>query len=190
MNAKEISKAAGNDPQPTEVRNPDRLTGEPGAHPVGTGVGATLGGAATGAAIGALAGPLGTVAGAVVGGVAGAAVGKAIAENINPTLEESYWRSTYTSRPYYRNEFGFDDYLPAFRIGWESYDSSDRTWEEREPELRKKWDEARWEGEGGAPKMNWDEARAAARDAFQRVSGREPQADRSSSDANRSTARK
>ena len=37
--------------------NLDPITGEPGAHPVGTGVGAT-GGALTGAAIGAVGGPV------------------------------------------------------------------------------------------------------------------------------------
>ncbi len=40
--------------------NADPITGEPGAHPVGTGLGA-VGGAATGATVGALGGPVGAV---------------------------------------------------------------------------------------------------------------------------------
>ena len=48
----------------------DPITGEPGSHPVGTGVGAS-GGAMTGAAVGtAVAGPVGTVVGAAIGAVA------------------------------------------------------------------------------------------------------------------------
>src|SRR5687767_122437 len=42
--------------------NPDPITGEPGAHPVGVAGGAT-GGAVTGAAIGALGGPVGSAVG-------------------------------------------------------------------------------------------------------------------------------
>lgn len=54
--------------------NLDPITGEPGSHPIGTGVGAA-GGALTGAAIGAVAGPVGAAAGAVVGAIAGATIG-------------------------------------------------------------------------------------------------------------------
>src|SRR4051812_49056202 len=81
--------------------NPDPITGEPGSHPVGTGVGAAAVGAAAGAAGGAMAGPVGAVAGAVVGAVAGGLGGKSIAESIDPTAEDAYWRENYSSRPYY-----------------------------------------------------------------------------------------
>ncbi len=45
-----------------QISNEDPLTGESGAHPLGTGLGAAVGGAATGAAIGAVAGPVGAIA--------------------------------------------------------------------------------------------------------------------------------
>jgi len=64
--------------------NLDPITGEPGAHPVGTGLGAT-GGALAGAAIGAVGGPIGMTAGALVGAVAGGLVGKEVAEKVDPT---------------------------------------------------------------------------------------------------------
>ena len=44
-----------------EFSNKDPLTGEAGAHPMGTGLGAALGGATVGAAAGTIAGPIGTV---------------------------------------------------------------------------------------------------------------------------------
>jgi hypothetical protein len=56
--------------------NLDPLSGEKGAHPVGTGIGAASAGA-TGAAIGgAVGGPVGAVVGAVIGAVSGGLVGK------------------------------------------------------------------------------------------------------------------
>lgn len=153
--------------------NPDVLTGQPGAHPLGAGLGAVVGGAVTGAAAGAVAGPVGAVAGTIVGGVAGGYAGKAVAENINPTVESDYWRQTYPSRPYYRKDRPFETLEPAYRIGWESYETRSQPWETREQEVKRKWEENRWEGEGGAVKVPWDEARQAARDAYNRVAERD-----------------
>jgi phage tail tape-measure protein len=72
--------------------NDDRLTGAPGAHPVGVGLGAGAG-AAAGAAVGSLVGLVGTVVGATVGALAGGLAGKGVAEGINPTGEDEYWPS-------------------------------------------------------------------------------------------------
>ena len=148
-----------------ELRNEDPITGEAGAHPVGAGVGAALGGAATGAVAGLAAGPVGTVVGAVVGGVAGGLAGKAVAESIDPTVEAAYWRDEHRNRPYYNDEFGYDEYEPAYRAGWESYDTSrPAMWSEQEKIARE-----RWESDGGATTMTWDHARPAAEDAYNRV---------------------
>ena len=155
-----------------QQRNEDPITKEPGAHPLGAGSGAAIGGAALGAAAGSVAGPAGTVAGAVVGGIAGGLAGKAIAENVNPTLESDYWRENYRSRPYYTDEYEYDDYAPAYRMGWESYTNDARDWASVEPDVRRRWQEERWENEGGAPPMSWEEARYAARDAYERVASR------------------
>ena len=73
---------------PTSDSNPanrDPLTGEPGSHPIGTGLG-SAGGAAAGAAIGSVvAGPAGALVGGAVGAVAGGATGHAVGESANPT---------------------------------------------------------------------------------------------------------
>jgi hypothetical protein len=148
-----------------EARNLDPLSGEEGAHPVGTGLGAALGGAAGGAAVGSVTGPVGTVIGTVVGGVAGGLAGKAVAEGVDPTEESQYWREAYREQPYYSERYSYDDYEPAYRAGWESYDPDDSvTWSQREQVARQ-----RWEGEGGAPTMTWEEARLASEDAYNRV---------------------
>jgi hypothetical protein len=77
---------------PEENRDP--ITGAKGAHPVGVGVGTAVGGVVTGGVLGAAAGPVGVVAGAVVGGVLGGLAGKKAGEEINPTVEDAYWRQT------------------------------------------------------------------------------------------------
>ena len=151
-----------------EFSNKDPLTGEPGCHPMGTGLGAALGGATAGAAAGTFAGPIGTVVGTIVGGIAGAYAGKAVAENIDPTVESTYWRGAYAEQPYYSEQYSYEDYEPAYRAGWEAYDASLHTsWKDREVVARE-----RWESEGGAPAMSWEEARRAAEDAYGRVNER------------------
>jgi hypothetical protein len=103
--------------------------------------------------------------GTIVGGVAGAYAGKALAENIDPTVEEEYWRNEYPQRPYYSENRSYDDFAPAYRAGWEAYDpQATSTWQEREALARQ-----RWEGEGGAPTMTWEEARLASQDAYERA---------------------
>src|SRR5882724_6914031 len=81
-------------------KNADPITGEPGAHPVGTGVGAT-GGAVTGAALGAaIGGPIGAAVGTVVGGIAAAYGARGVAEAMNPTTEEEkYWQEHHEKQP-------------------------------------------------------------------------------------------
>jgi len=153
----------------TPDRNPDPITGAPGSHPVGTGVGAAGGGAA-GAAIGAAvtgpAAPVGAVVGAVIGAVAGGLAGKGAAEAVNPTAEDEYWRSNYSTRPYHEANYSYDeDYRPAYQYGWSSRsEHTGREFDEVESHLGQKWDEAR-----GSSRLGWDKAKHAARDAWHRL---------------------
>ncbi len=145
--------------------NRDPITGEPGSHPVGTGLGAVAGGMVAGAAAGTVAGPLGTLAGAAVGAVVGGLAGKGVAEMIDPTAEDAYWRDNYATRPY-TDGGSYDEFGPAYRYGVSSYTAyPDRTFEEIEPDLRRDWAAAR-----GSSRLEWDRARFAAKDSWQRVS--------------------
>jgi len=164
MATKNIQKETRNDFQ-KELRNEDPISGEAGAHPVGTGVGTALGGAAAGAAAGMVAGPVGALAGAIVGGVAGGLAGKAVAESYDPTVETAHWQNEYRNRPYYNDAYNYDDYGPAYQAGWESVDADvNEDWATREAVARQ-----RWENEGGSGFMTWDDARPAAQDAYSRV---------------------
>ena len=146
--------------------NRDPLSGKPGAHPVGTGIGAAAGGMAAGAAAGSVAGPIGTVAGAVAGAVAGGLAGKAIAEQVDPTVEEAYWRENYTGRPYIKSGRTFDDYGPAYMYGVENYARyNGASFDEVESDLSRDWQRAK-----GKSRLAWEDAKDATRDSWQRVS--------------------
>ena len=148
--------------------NLDPITGTPGAHPVGTGLGAAMGGAAAGAVAGTVAGPLGTLVGAAVGAVIGGLAGKGVAELIDPTVEETYWRGNYSTRPYVAPGDTFDDYGPAYGYGVTAWrDRPGRTFEELEAELSTGWADAR-----GTSRLAWDRARVATRDAWERAGQR------------------
>jgi phage tail tape-measure protein len=149
--------------------NRDPITGEPGSHPVGTGLG-SAGGAAGGAAVGAaVGGPVGAVVGGVVGAVAGAAAGHAIGEVVDPTVESAYWKTAYTTRPYYRADRKFEDLEPAYRQGWEraAAAKADSRFEDVESDLERTWPTAK-----GHSRLEWRDARAAARDSWDRVRDR------------------
>lgn len=147
-----------------KARNADPITGAPGSHPAGTGVGAAIGGAAAmGAAVGTAAGPVGTVAGLAIGTIAGGLVGKSVAEKIDPTREDAYWREHHARQGYARGR-SYDDYSPAYRVGYEGYaryGTRGGKFEDSEAELRKNY-------ESSPNKLSWDEARQASRAAWQK----------------------
>lgn len=155
-------------------QNRDPITGEKGAHPLGSGVGAAAGGAATGAAVGSIAGPVGTAVGVIVGGLVGGYIGKGVAEKIDPTQEHDYWRSEYQNRDYVDADRDLDydqHYGPAYQYGWESFSrehESDRDiprrFEDIEDELGTEWDKHRSQDE-----LEWAQARNATRDSYNRV---------------------
>lgn len=144
--------------------NRDPLTNEPGAHPVGTGVGAAMGGAAAGAAAGAFGGPVGAAVGGVAGAVAGGLAGKAAAEAVNPTAEDAYWRESYQREPYYVSGRTYEQYRPAYELGWSSVGRYEGDFESVEPRMADDWRARHSDG------LAWDEARPAARAAWDRAS--------------------
>ncbi|MDP9191363.1 MAG: CsbD family protein [Acidobacteriota bacterium] len=149
--------------------NPDPITGEPGAHPLGVAGGAT-GGAMAGAAIGAIGGPVGSVIGGAIGAVAGGLAGKGLAETVNPTEEAEYWRQNHASRPYFQSGRKYEDYNPAYQYGWESASRPEyhgRRFEDVESDLGRNWDKAR-----GTARTEWNDMKHATRDAFERVQNR------------------
>ena len=150
-----------------EDLNADPITGEPGSHPIGTGIGG-VGGAAAGAAIGTMAGPLGTLIGGAIGAIVGGGLGHAAAEAIDPTREEAYWRAEHANADYYREGHDFDrDLHPAYAVGYANRARypADARFEDHESDLERSWHEVK-----GESRLEWNEARRASRDAWNRVS--------------------
>ncbi|MEO7300106.1 MAG: hypothetical protein ABI042_16195 [Verrucomicrobiota bacterium] len=147
--------------------NRDPITGEPGAHPVGTGVGAAGAGAA-GAAIGmAVGGPIGGVVGAVIGSVAGGYAGKAAGEAIDPTLQDAYWRDNYSKETWAERDYTYDDYHPALKTGYEGYGrhgTTGKSYSDVESELAKDYERTK-----GKSRLGWEKAKSATRSAWDRV---------------------
>lgn len=122
--------------------NQDPLTGEPGAHPVGTGVGA-----------------------------AGGLAGKSAAERINPTAEDTYWRGNYEREPYYEAGRTFDDYAPAYRLGMTGRTQYGDSWTSVEPRLASEWESTNgnsvlnWSQASRASRAAWDRVDMQLRDS-------------------------
>lgn len=147
---------------PKDKLNPDPITGEPGAHPVGTGLGAT-GGAIAGAAAGLVGGPIGVAVGTVVGAVIGGFAGKEAAEVANPTEHDAYWREAHTGEPYYLSEYTYDEYGPAYRAGYEArFAGTD--WDATRAEWARRWDAEHADG-----KLKWEKAEPAVKAAWERA---------------------
>ncbi|WP_242026822.1 hypothetical protein [Phormidium tenue] len=151
--------------KPNPDSNPDPITGEHGARPVGTGVGAA-GAGAVGTAVGVIVGgPIGGAVGAVVGSVAGGLLGKGVAETLDPTVEDEYWRHNYATRPYVETDHSYEDYGPAYRVGYEGYSTYSKqglSYQDAEPHLRQSYEQH------GTHRLGWDKARHASQDAWHR----------------------
>lgn len=133
-------------------------------HPVGAGTGAAAG-AVTGATVGAVGGPIGMAAGAVIGGIVGAAAGDGIAEAVNPTAYNDHWKSNYTTTPYYASGREWNDYEPAYKMGYSAFGSNrGRKFEEIETDLERTWDSTK-----GNSRLAWNEAKGAVRDGWHYV---------------------
>ena len=134
-------------------------------HSIGAGTGAgagALAGASIGAAVG---GPVGAVVGAVGGAIAGAKAGDSIAEAVNPTEYTNYWKTNYTTRPYYSDTNSWNDYEPAYKYGYDTYASNrGKTFDTVERDL-----EAGWNSAKGNSRLAWNDAKSAVKDGWHHV---------------------
>lgn len=172
--------------------NRDPITGAPGAHPIGTGIGAATG-ALAGAAMGIAGGPIGTAVGGLVGSIVGGLAGKGVGEVMKPTMDDAYrgteypaddvvalqpsqadasptaedlyWQRAFITEPYYNSELAYDDYAPAYRMGFnDRMNSGNRTWEESEVALQTEWERSK-----GTSRLSWEDAKQAAQAAWFRT---------------------
>ncbi len=77
--------------------------------------------------------------------------------------EAAYWKEQYRNEPYFDPNYTFDDYEPAYRIGWENH-LPDISFENAEGLMA-----ANWEGARGWSRLDWDKARGAAKAGYHRM---------------------
>lgn len=83
---------------------------------------------------------------------------------INPTAEDAHWRGAFRHEPYYKPDCSYDDYGPAYRVGYTGPLRREGSFEALEPLLREDWDRVK-----GRSRLSWDEARPAIHAAWLRA---------------------
>ncbi len=86
---------------------------------------------------------------------------------VRADIEESYWRASWLTRPYFRDDYTYEDFAPAYRTGWEGYSrygSGGDSFDSNEIALKKDYEANR-----GSSRVAWDDARDAIRDGWDRV---------------------
>jgi len=87
--------------------------------------------------------------------------------DFNPSVHDIYWREQHTREPYYRKDFTYDDYAPAYRTGYETagrYLGQGRRFDDLESELHSNYERTK-----GKSRLAWQDAKEAARAAWHRV---------------------
>ncbi|HSI53587.1 MAG TPA: hypothetical protein VK981_06410 [Ramlibacter sp.] len=83
---------------------------------------------------------------------------------INPTAEDAYWRQAFRDEPYYRAPLSYDDYSPAYRVGYTGPLRREGSFESLEIVLRNDWEQVK-----GRSRIDWAQARPAIRAAWDRA---------------------
>lgn len=137
-------------------------------HHLATGVGAG-GGAMAGMALGAAAGPIGMAAGGAIGALAGGATGKGIGGLVNPAEEKTYWESQHRNESYYNPAYDYNDYDPAYSLGYNGRANYQGDWNTNETNLQGEWERSK-----GQSRLSWPEAKSASRAAWDRIERKLP----------------
>src|SRR3990167_10343300 len=88
-----------------------------------------------------------------------------LATRLDPSEQDSFWRKQYEREPYYEKDYGYDDYAPAYKVGWDGrVRQTGRSFDQAEPELRRSWEETK-----GKSRLAWGKAKDAAKAAWDRV---------------------
>jgi hypothetical protein len=85
--------------------------------------------------------------------------------SFDANAEDRYWSNAYSSEPYYNKQYGYDDYSPAYKLGYESRNRYlGRTYNDVESDLSNDWDKVK-----GKSRLMWNDAKQAVRAGWHRV---------------------
>jgi hypothetical protein len=82
---------------------------------------------------------------------------------VNPEEERQYWRDNFQHQDHYAPGYEFDDYAPAYALGYSRYGQY-RDWAEAEAQLGGEWDNVKQRS-----RLSWAHAREATRAAWEKV---------------------
>lgn len=80
---------------------------------------------------------------------------------IDPRVEDAYWQSVYFAEPYYRAELEYEDYAPAYCVGYIGCAQYGGCYEDAEKSLCANWLRIK-----GDSRLSLDEAMQAIRAAW------------------------
>ncbi len=81
---------------------------------------------------------------------------------VQPEREDAYWQRVYWAQPYHRAEYGYDDYAPAFCVGYIGYAQYGGRFEDAEKSLCANWVRIK-----GDSRLDLDDAMQAIRAAWE-----------------------
>ncbi|NPC55480.1 PA2169 family four-helix-bundle protein [Caenimonas soli] len=81
-----------------------------------------------------------------------------------PESEIQYWREMHIREPYFEEGRHFEDYSPAYEIGWTGYHDYGGEFDTAECVMATDWTVRK-----GVSSLSWEQARAASRAAWQRA---------------------
>lgn len=85
---------------------------------------------------------------------------------VDATKEDEYWRRTFWCERYYSHGLDYEDYAPAYCVGYIGYAQYGGDYEDAETSLC-----ANWERIKGDSRLTLDDARRAMRAAWDRMAG-------------------
>jgi hypothetical protein len=80
---------------------------------------------------------------------------------IEPAAEDAYWQGAFWAQPYFRPELGYDDYAPAYCVGYIGFAQYGGRFEDAEKSLCANWIRIK-----GDSRLELDEAMQAIRAAW------------------------
>jgi len=84
--------------------------------------------------------------------------------SVYPGAEAQYWREAHARDPYFDASRSFEDYQPAYELGWTGYFNYGGEFDTADRVLANDWAVHK-----GVSRLSWEEARPACRAAWQRA---------------------
>lgn len=91
-------------------------------------------------------------------------VGDSATRVVNPVEEDAHWRNAYQHESYVKPGTSYDDYAPAYRLGYTGAVAHRGDFSVAEPTLASQWDSVK-----GSSKLSWAEVKEATRAAWNRT---------------------